>query len=368
MSEKNRFLSGEEINPEPINTDISVIELVDKHFNAYNGARLQEICKLLANKILKEGVTVGMSLSGALTPAGLGRSCIIPMIEAGFIDWIASTGANLYHDAHHALGLMLHKGSPFVDDVELKKNKVVRIYDILMDYDVLLSTDKFLTKIFNEDEFQREMGTAELHYLIGKYLREREKLCNMPPSSILSTAYEYEVPVYTPSPADSSIGLAIAEEYLDKVKLKLNVWDDINETAAIVLDIKRNNGKSAAVIIGGGAPKNFILQTEPQIQQFLGLEEQGHDYFVQITDARADTGGLSGATPSEAVSWGKIDSDMLPNAVVSYIDFSVALPIITSYVMSKAEKRKHKRLYNKRSDFVKRLQSEFLEKRRRKEV
>lgn len=365
MSENNHFLNGKIINPEPINSDISISQLVEKHLNAYNGARLQEACLLLAEKVLKENVTVGVSLSGALTPAGLGRSCIIPMIEAGFIDWISSTGANLYHDAHHSLGLMLHRGTPFIDDVELKKNNVVRIYDILMDFDVLLSTDRFFAEIFKEEEFQREMGTSQLHYLIGKYLREREKICNMPASTILSAAYDYEVPVYTPSPADSSIGLAIAQGNLEGLKLRVNGFEDINETASIVLNIKRTGGKSAALIIGGGAPKNFLLQTEPQLQQFLGLEEDGHDYFIQITDARPDTGGLSGATPSEAVSWGKVDSEMLPNAIVSYIDFTVALPIITSYVMSKAEKRKHKRLYGRRIELVEKLRAEFLEKKRK---
>ncbi len=366
MPQNKDFLKGKVIDPEPIKSDISVSQLIENHLNAYNGARLQEACLLLTHKILKENVTVGISLSGALTPAGLGRSCIIPMIEAGFIDWISSTGANLYHDAHYGLGLMLHRGSPFVDDVALRKNDVVRIYDILMDFDVLLSTDKFFTKIFRDKEFQKQMGTAELHHLIGKYLREREKVCNMPVSTILSAAYEYEVPVYTPSPADSSIGLAVAEESLDGCKLNFDVIRDINETAAIVLDIKRTGGKSAVIIIGGGAPKNFMLQTEPQIQQFLELKEEGHDYFIQITDARPDTGGLSGATPAEAVSWGKIDYEMLPNAIVSYIDFTIALPLMTSYIMSRADKRNHKRIYRRRKELLDKLSEEFLENRKRR--
>ncbi|MBI5373835.1 MAG: deoxyhypusine synthase [Candidatus Schekmanbacteria bacterium] len=359
---KNEFLKGKVINPDPITTDLSVTKLIEDHFNAYNGARLQEACLLLTSKVLNENVTLGMSLTGALTPAGLGRSCIVPLIANGFVDWITSTGANLYHDAHFGLGLTLHKGSPFTDDVELKKNNVVRIYDILMSFEVLLSTDSFFREIIKAPEFQRSMGTAEFHHHVGKYLRAREKLAGLPPSTVLSAAYEYGVPVYAPSPGDSSIGMNIAASSLTGNALRIDPIVDVNETAAIVLDAKRNNSKSAVLIIGGGAPKNFMLQTEPQIQEVLGLEEEGHDYFIQITDARPDTGGLSGATPSEAVSWGKVAPEMLPNAIVSYIDFTVALPLITAYVMGKCRPRNLKRIYDRRDKIMGNLRDEYLTK------
>ncbi|OGL39343.1 MAG: deoxyhypusine synthase [Candidatus Schekmanbacteria bacterium RIFCSPHIGHO2_02_FULL_38_11] len=356
------FLKSEIINPEPIQGDLNVSELVDKYFLAYNSKRIKEICQLLTKKVLKKDVTVGLSLSGALTPAGLGRSVVVPLIKSGFVDWITSTGANLYHDTHFGLNLELRQGSPFLDDTELKNEKIVRIYDIIFDYDVLLSTDRFYREILRLPEFQKEMGTAELHYLIGKYLFEREKALGIKIPTLLSSAYQYGVPVYTPSPGDSSIGMNIAEVILSGGKLRVCPFLDVNETAAIVLDAKRAKGKSAVLIVGGGAPKNFMLQTEPQIQEVLKLDEKGHDYFMQITDARADTGGLSGATPSEAVSWGKVDEEMLPDAVVAYIDFTVALPVITSYVLSKAKPRKHKRLYDKREELLGRLQKEFLKK------
>ena len=98
------------------------------------------------------------------------------------------------------------------------------------------------------------------------------------------------------------------------------------------------------LICGGGSPKNFMLQTEPQIQEVLGIDEKGHDYFLQITDARPDTGGLSGATPAEAVSWGKIDPDRLPDAVVCYLDSTVALPLLTAYALARHAPRPLKRL------------------------
>jgi len=362
MNHRDYFFKSEKINPEPIGGNLSVIDLVDKYFLAYNSKRIKEVCQLLVKKILKEEVTVGLSLSGALTPAGLGSSTIVPLIRNGFVDWISTTGANLYHDTHFGLNLELKQGSPYLNDVELKKEKIVRIYDIIFDYKVLLSTDNFYREILKAPEFQKEMGSAELHYLIGKYLFEREKLLGIKNPTILSTAFQFGVPVYTPSPGDSSIGMNIAELALRGSKLRIWTSLDVNETAAIVLGAKELKKKSAVFIIGGGAPKNFMLQTEPQIQEILGLDERGHDYFIQITDARPDTGGLSGATPSEAVSWGKVDGEMLHEAVVAYTDFTISLPIITSYVLSKAKPRKHKRLYDKREELLKKLEKEFLGK------
>ena len=148
---------------------------------------------------------------------------------------------------------------------------------------------------------------------------------------MLAAAHELEVPIYTSSPGDSSIGMNVAEQALAGSKLRFDVSADVNETASIVLEAKRSGGKSGVLIVGGGSPKNFMLQTEPQIQEVLGIDERGHDYFLQMTDARPDTGGLSGATPAEAVSWGKIDPDQLPGTVVVYGDTTIALPLLTAY-------------------------------------
>jgi deoxyhypusine synthase len=362
MAAKKKSLQGAVINPPPLKKEISLKKLVEDYFLAYNAGALRDACRLFVTKMLKNDVTIGMSLAGALTPAGLGRSCIIPFIKNGMVDWIVSTGANLYHDAHFALGLTLHKGSPFLDDKVLKKEGVVRIYDVVMDYRVLLSTDRFFREILSLPEFQKEMGTAEFHYLIGKYLFGREKALGRRESSILSTAYRYSVPVYSPSPGDSSIGMNLAELSLKGKGPWINVSLDVNETASIVYHAKRGKGKSGVFILGGGSPKNFMLQTEPQIQEILGLADSGHDYFIQVTDARPDTGGLSGATPSEAVSWGKVDPTALPNAVVVYLDTTVALPIITAYALSSCEGRRHKRLYQKRGELLEKLKRAYLSK------
>jgi len=236
---------------------------------------------------------------------------------------------------------------------------VVRIYDIFFDYTVLLSTDAFVREVSAGKEFQRSMSTAEYHNLLGKYLREREKTLKLSRRSVLSAAYDLGVPIYTSSPGDSSIGMNVAEQALAGSKLRFDVSADVNETAAIVLEAKRSEGKSAAFIVGGGSPKNFLLQTEPQIQEVLGIDEKGHDFFLQMTDARPDTGGLSGATPNEAVSWGKIDPDMLPGTVVVYLDNSVALPLLTAYSLARHAPRPLKRLYDRREAMLKRLVKEY---------
>ena len=358
-AEQSRFLRGGKIDPRRIDGRETVVDLVEGTFLAYNAARLREACQLFTHKMLDADVTVGLTLTGALTPAGLGMAAIIPLIESGFVDWIVSTGANLYHDTHFGLGLAMHRGNAQESDVVLREEGVVRIYDIFFDYDVLLSTDAFFRKIIQGAEFQRSMSSAEFHYLCGKYVREREKALGIGQKSLLSAAYAAGVPIYTSSPGDSSIGMNIAALALDGNKCVIDPNLDVNETASIVLDAKRGGGKSAVFICGGGSPKNFILQTEPQIQEVLGIDEKGHDYFLQITDARPDTGGLSGATPAEAVSWGKIDPDRLPDAVVCYLDSTVALPLLTSYAHAKHAKRPLKRLYDRRVAMMARLRREY---------
>jgi len=365
MAARSRFLQGPRIDPRPIRPGMDVARLIDEAFLAYNAGRLQEACRLFTEKMLRQEVTVGMSLTGALTPAGVGRSVVVPLLRAGFVDWIVSTGANLYHDAHFALNLSLHRGSPFLDDTALRRQGVVRIYDILFDYKVLLETDAFFRKILALEEFQRPMSTAEFHYRVGGYLRERERALRLTVPSLLSTAHEAGVPVFTSSPGDSSIGMNVAAMALQGNAFAFDVSADVNLTAAIVWDAKRRGKKSAVFIAGGGSPKNFMLQTEPQIQEVLGLPEKGHDYFLQVTDARPDTGGLSGATPSEAVSWGKVDPSQLPDTVVVYLDSTVALPLITAYALTRHRPRPLKRLYDRLPALHAALKRAYLQGERR---
>jgi len=357
---RDRYLAGQRILPKNLTGREKLSDIVDNVFLAYNSARLKEGCKLFVEKMLEPDVTIGMSISGALTPAGLGCSSIVPLIKAGFVDWIVSTGANLYHDMHFALNYPVRVGNFKMDDTELRDNDIVRVYDVLLGYsDCLMATDEILRNILIQPEFQKEMGTAELHHLLGKYAAEWERKAGLKEVSVLAAAYRAGVPCYTSSPGDSTIGMNVAGVELRGNKLRVNPSIDVNETTAYVLAAKRSGGKSAVVLWGGGSPKNFMLQTEPQIQEVLRIKEFGMDYFLQVTDARPDTGGLSGATPSEAVSWGKVDPDRLPDAVVCYTDTTIAMPILTHYALARHPRRKLRRLYDQRGQMMTALTREY---------
>ena len=359
-SSSKKFAAYPRLNPLGVGRNISAADLIDNTFLAYNGGRLREAAKLLTGKMLPRDGYVGMSLTGALTPAGLGKSCLIPLMKAGFVDWIVSTGANLYHDLHYGLDMHLYSGSPFLDDVALHRDGVIRIYDILFDYNVLLDTDAFVREVIQGPEFQRLMGTDEFHYLLGKYVQARGRKLGLKDSSVLATAYNCGIPIFTSSPGDSSIGMNVAAMALRDSKLVPDVNRDVNQTAAIVYEAKSSGHKSSVFILGGGSPKNFMLQTEPQIQEVMGIQEKGHDYFLQCTDARPDTGGLSGATPAEAVSWGKVDPDTLPDCVVCYADSTITLPLLTAYVLSRVKPRKLKRLYDRRDALLDKVRQLYL--------
>src|SRR5215468_1966621 len=279
---QSKYLSGKRIDPTPISKKTALADLIDESFMAYNAARIREACQLFSRKMLEPDTTVGVTLTGALTPAGLGISALIPLIKAGFVDWIISTGANLYHVTHFGIGLSMHLGNATTSDIVLRQEEVVRIYDIFFDYSVLLDTDAFFRKIIEGPEFQRPMSTAEFHYLCGRYVHEREQKLGISDKSLLAVAYEYAVPIYTSSPGDSSIGMNVAAKALQGNKLAFDPSLDVNETAAIVLAAKRGlirdqvpagkngrkrsakskSGRSAIFILGGGSPKNFALQTE----------------------------------------------------------------------------------------------------------
>jgi deoxyhypusine synthase len=367
---KDKYLNGKRVLPQPISKDSNLAAVID-NMDAYNGGRLRAACQLLRDKYSQEDVTIGLSIAGALTPAGLGPSTIIPLMNHGFVDWLTATGANMYHDMHFALNMPLYRGSHNVDDADLRDKGVTRIYDILFDYqDVLMETDKILRKIMLRPEFQKEMGTREFYHHLGKVLNDIEQKSNIGQVSVLAAAYRNGIPVFTSSPGDSTIGmniagvelLAEASGLLDKFRLKINPSIDVNDSTAIILNAKQyEKGKTGVILIGGGSPKNFMLQTEPQIQEVLMIPEAGQDYDINITDARPDTGGLSGAPPSEAASWGKIDPTKLEETVTAYVDVTVAFPLMAAYVLQTTKPKKQKRLYDRGQELREKLIKSYLE-------
>ena len=326
-----------------------VRHLIDEGFQAFNAARLSEACRIFSDKMLDpaEDTTIGLTIAGAMTPAGIG-GCVVEMMDRGLVDFIISTGANLYHDLHHALNFTLHRGSPFVDDVALYEEGIIRIYDVLFPATVLLETDSYIRDFLVRSKLEGPITTSELHYRMGLDLLEKFPGCEE--HSVVARAAQAGVPIYTSSPGDSSIGMNIAfHELLNGSTLMIDPNKDVNEVCAIILAGKRNG----CVILGGGSPKNFYLQGQPTLWEVYGIHKGGNDYFIQITTDSVVWGGLSGATPAEAVSWGKVNPGVLPDTVVAYCDSTIAFPLFCEYAIgSPYGKRTRKELVHKRDSLV----------------
>jgi deoxyhypusine synthase len=360
---KKPFLSGKPITYYRPTGSPQVKHLIDEGFQAFNAGRLSEACQIFAEKMLAPAsdTTIGLTIAGALTPAGLG-GCVIELMDRGLVDFVISTGANLYHDLHYALNFTLRRGSPFLDDVALYEEGVIRIYDVLFPATVLLETDAYIRDFLTRSGLNEPMATSEFHYRLGLDLLERQPGCEE--YSVLARAAKAGVPVYTSSPGDSSIGMNIAyNELMHGSRLMIDPNRDVNEICAIVL-AGRQNG---CVILGGGSPKNFYLQAQPTLWEVYGIPKGGNDYFIQMTTDQVVWGGLSGATPAEAVSWGKVNPGVLPDTVVAYVDSTIAFPLFCEYVLASPNSRRpRKELLHKRDALVAALLTEAkaaLEKR-----
>ena len=345
----NQYLSGKAIKYYRPRGSAEVRELIDNGFQAFNAGRLSEACHIFSEKMLApdNDTTIGLTVAGALTPAGLG-GCVIEMMDRGLVDFVISTGANLYHDLHYALNFTLHRGSPFLDDVELYEQGIIRIYDVLFPATVLLETDQYIRDFLVRSGISGAMPTSEFHYRLGLDLMERNPGCEE--YSVVARAAKLAVPIYTSSPGDSSIGMNIAyHELINGGTLMIDPNRDVNEVCAIILAGTRNG----CVILGGGSPKNFYLQGQPTLWEVYGIPKGGNDYFIQFTTDQVVWGGLSGATPAEAVSWGKVNPGVLPDTVVAYVDSTIAFPLFCEYAAGASTgRRQRKELYHKRDALV----------------
>ena len=297
------ILSGRPITYYRPTGDPAIHNLIEHGFQAFNAGRLSEACKIFADKMLlpKNDTTIGLTIAGAMTPAGLG-GCVNEMMQRGLIDFVISTGANLYHDLHYALNFTLRRGSPFLDDRDLYAAGVIRIYDVLFPATVLLETDSYIRDFLIRSGMNGPVSTSEFHYRLGQDLLARRPGCE--DYSVVARAAKLGVPIYTSSPGDSSIGMNVAwHELMNGSSLMIDPNLDVNEVCAIILAGKKNG----CVILGGGSPKNFYLQGQPTLWEVYGIPKGGNEFFIQITTDQVVWGGLSGATPSEAVSWGKVN-------------------------------------------------------------
>jgi deoxyhypusine synthase len=343
------YLSGRAIQYYRPSGDPAIRHLIDHGFQAFNAGRLSEACRIFVDRMLapKHKTTIGLTVAGAMTPAGLG-GCVMAMMERGLVDFIISTGANLYHDLHYALNFTLRRGSPFLDDRALYAAGVIRIYDVLFPASVLLETDAYIRDFLVRSGLDGPVSTSEFHYRLGQDLIKTRRGCEE--HSVVARAAQLGVPIYTSSPGDSSIGMNVAwHELMTGGRLMMDPNLDVNEVCAIILAGKKNG----CVILGGGSPKNFYLQGQPTLWEVYGIPKGGNDYFIQITTDQVVWGGLSGATPSEAVSWGKVNPGVLPDTVVAYCDSTIAFPLFCEYAVGSAHgERPRKELYHQRETLV----------------
>jgi deoxyhypusine synthase len=346
---QGRFLTGKPIRYYRPQGSGEIRGLIDEGFQAFNAGRLAEACHIFSEKMLapEHDTTIGLTVAGALTPAGLG-GCVIELMDRGLVDFVVSTGANLYHDLHYALNFTLRRGSPFLNDVELYEEGVIRIYDVLFPATVLLQTDEYIREFLTRSGMNGPISTADLHYRLGRDLLDRVPGCEE--HSVVARAALAGVPIYTSSPGDSSIGMNIAyHELMNGSGLMIDPNKDVNEVCAIVL-AGRQNG---CVILGGGSPKNFYLQAQPTLWEVYGIPKGGNDYFIQLTTDQVVWGGLSGATPAEAVSWGKVNPGVLPDTVVAYCDSTIAFPLFCEYAVGSPNgRRTRKELVHRRAELV----------------
>jgi len=349
------YLQGKQIRYYRPKGSADVRALIEGGFQAFNAGRLSEACHIYADKMLAPAsdTTIGLTVAGALTPAGLG-GCVIELMERGLIDFMISTGANLYHDLHYALNFQLHRGSPFLDDVELYEQGIIRIYDVLFPATVLLETDAYIRDFLVRSGLEGPVSTSEFHYRLGLDLLKQNPACAE--YSVVAKAAQCDLPIYTSSPGDSSIGMNIAyHELMNDSSLMIDPNKDVNEVCAIILGGHQNG----CVILGGGSPKNFYLQGQPTLWEVYGIPKGGNDYFIQITTDQVVWGGLSGATPAEAVSWGKVNPGVLPDTVVAYADSTIAFPLFCEYAVGSANNRRPlKGLVHRRDELVATLRRE----------
>jgi deoxyhypusine synthase len=319
------------IKPFNIDPKDSVFDVLKKLGHcSFQGRNLSRALNIW-NSMLEDECLIFLGLSGAMSAAGM-RVIIRQLIEKRYIDCLVSTGANIFHDLHEALGFHHWKWHPHGDDIQLKEAELDRIYDTLVSEDEFRKTDKWLEETAYDLYPGRPMTTREFLFALGKKLNE-DGINN----SIISAAARNNVPIYIPAVADSSIGIALAAiKYEPDNYFKFDVIGDVYETSLLA----ENAPKTGVIYIGGGTPKNFIQQSEVVYSAGQSVNNDGHNYAIQITTDAPHWGGLSGCTFSEAKSWGKIASEA--NTVTVFSDATISLPILATALASHREGKKRK--------------------------
>jgi len=304
-----------------INGALTVDQLMQqfKGSGSFGAGRLARACNIYEKMVRDKECTVFLALSGAVVPAGM-RTLVADLIRARLIDVVVSTGASMVHDAIEALNGHHYKGSWVVDDDELYKYHIFRIYDVFVPEEDYVRLDYQLAEMYREIAAERKresLASNEFAWELGKRLKD--------PNSILRAAYEENVPIFIPAVRDSEFGyihLLHASQENQKDILEVDAFKDV----PLICDICRKSPKNGMVVIGGGVPRNTV-------QSAAIASKKGMDYAVVITMDRPETGGLSGSTLRETVSWGKVKGEAAKAMVIG--DALIIFPIIVASVVER---------------------------------
>ena len=349
------FEKARRVDPRPITGRENARDLLDHAFSAYVGRQVRTAYQLM-RRSMEEDASIFLTLSGAMTPAGLHQSCLIPLIERGVISCLTTTGANLYHDAHRIIGHAIREVNPDAGDLQLRLARVIRIYDLGFWEEALLDTDRLFSALMQAPDYQRKMTTPEFHALLGRDIGEMERALGVKQPSLLSSSYEQGVPIFVGAVQDGSIFLnavKLKRLFPEQFKFEIDINEDVYSMAAVQHWERHHGSKRLAIwILGGGVPKNYTLQGEPLLDQILFVPTTGFDIDVQFCVDPVDNGALSSCPAGEGHTWGKVSVEAVEaGSVYVHTDVTAVFPWLTHALLSDPRmKRKPKRLLDSLSD------------------
>lgn len=364
------FDRARDVHPVGITGKERPTDVIERMFPAYVGRQERTAFELM-RRSSQADVCTFLTMSGAMTPAGLHQSCIIPLVERGLVDCITTTGANLYHDAHRVIGHRIREIDPHGGDLTYRLARIIRIYDLGFREETLLETDKLFSQLLLSPDYQRKMTTAELHWLLGRDIARIEDALGIKTPSLIATCYRFGVPIFVGAVQDGSIFLNIVKLkrlFGSDFKLEIDVNDDVFEMGAMQHHCFGTLRKKMAIwILGGGVPKNYTLQGEPLLDQILGVPTHGFDFDVQFCVDPVDNGALSSCPAGEGHTWGKVSADSVQyGSMYVHCDVTAVFPWLTYALLSDARiQRKPRRLYEVRETAVKNLQSEITKRKKK---
>jgi len=365
VSISDAFQTAREVRPSAITGQQSIAELLASAFPAFVGRQVRTAFELMA-RCADGPDTVFCTMSGAMTPAGLHRSCLVPLVQRGLVDVLTTTGANLYHDAHRVIGHRIREIAPDAGDTMLREARIIRIYDLGFDEQVLLDTDLLFARLMRRPEFQRPMTTWELHAELGRCLAEIEDGIGVDQPCLLSACYRAGVPIFVGAPQDGSIFLNVVKLkalYGEAFQLSLDVTQDVSDMAALQW-LAQNEGQTAVWILGGGVPKNYTLQGEPTLGQILGLDARGFDLDLQFCVDPVDNGALSSCPAGEGHTWGKVSAECVEtSSVYVHTDVTAVLPFLVHGLFQQGAQRPQKRLLDRMGEARAKLVADMADKR-----